>query len=200
MLLPFPAEREREILHRDGIVRYFSETYPSETCQRMFSLLTEQVAWEHDLVRMFGKEFITGRMVAWYGDRPFEYAYSGHSRKALPWIPLLDSVRKKAQELSRCDFDACLLNLYHHGGEGMGWHSDDEDVLDPEAPISSFSFGAARKFAFKHKLDKTSVSLLLEDGSMLLMDALSQRHWLHALPKSKRITEPRINLTFRKMR
>jgi alkylated DNA repair dioxygenase AlkB len=56
----------------------------------------------------------------------------------------------------------------------MGWHSDDEPELDQNAPIASLSLGGERKFSFKHKADKTNVSLLLENGSVLLMHAPTQ--------------------------
>ncbi|HEY2574325.1 MAG TPA: alpha-ketoglutarate-dependent dioxygenase AlkB [Verrucomicrobiaceae bacterium] len=37
----------------------------------------------------------------------------------------------------------------------------------------------------------------MEDGSLLVMKGPTPRHWLHSLPKSKKVTMPRINLTFR---
>jgi alkylated DNA repair dioxygenase AlkB len=91
-----------------------------------------------------------------------------------------------------------LLNLYHNGNEGMGWHSDDEKSLGKNnTTIASLSFGAERKFSFKHKQSKQMVSLVLEHGSLLIMKYATQTNWLHSLPKSKKITQPRINLTFR---
>jgi alkylated DNA repair dioxygenase AlkB len=72
--------------------------------------------------------------------------------------------------------------------------------LDQAAPIASVSFGGERKFAFKHKSDKTSVSLLLANGSVLLMHAPTQQYWQHSLTKTKRAVAPRINLTFRAIR
>jgi alkylated DNA repair dioxygenase AlkB len=79
----------------------------------------------------------------------------------------------------------------------MGWHSDDEKELDATSPIASLSLGATRKFAFRHKKDKTTHSILLENGSALIMHAPTQEYWQHALQKTKKIDEPRINLTFR---
>ncbi len=95
------------------------------------------------------------------------------------------------------NFNSCLLNLYHNGGEGMAWHSDAEKDLKKNGAIGSMSFGAERKFVFKHKETKESVSVILEHGSLLVMKDTTQTHWLHQLPAMKRITRPRINLTFR---
>jgi alkylated DNA repair dioxygenase AlkB len=79
----------------------------------------------------------------------------------------------------------------------MGWHSDDEPELVQTAPIASMSLGAARKFSFKHKTDKTNASLMLENGSVLIMHAPTQSFWNHSLVKTTRPVGPRINLTFR---
>jgi alkylated DNA repair dioxygenase AlkB len=81
----------------------------------------------------------------------------------------------------------------------MGWHSDDEKSIARNSCIASISLGAERKFSFKHKRSGETVSVLLETGSLLLMKGETQTHWLHSLPKSKRVREPRINLTFRRM-
>ena len=79
----------------------------------------------------------------------------------------------------------------------MGWHSDDEKTLGKNNTIASLSFGAERKFSFKHKQTKQTVSLVLEHGSLLIMKDVTQSNWLHSLPKSNKIMQPRINLTFR---
>ena len=94
-------------------------------------------------------------------------------------------------------FNSCLLNLYHTGDEGMAWHSDGEKDLKKNGAIASLSFGAARKFAFKHKETKQTVNVLLEPGSLLVMKDETQTHWLHRLPPTKTVQIPRINLTFR---
>ena len=92
-----------------------------------------------------------------------------------------------------------MLNLYHNGSEGIAWHSDDEKSLEKNSTIASLSLGAERKFSFKHKQTKQTISLVLEHGSLLIMEDATQTYWLHSLPKSKKITGPRINLTFRTM-
>ena len=96
-------------------------------------------------------------------------------------------------------FNSCLLNLYHSGDEGMSWHSDDEKDLEENSAIASLSLGAERKFSFRHKQSKETVALMLEHGSLLVMKDITQTHWHHQLPKTKKVTQPRINLTFRSM-
>jgi alkylated DNA repair dioxygenase AlkB len=79
----------------------------------------------------------------------------------------------------------------------MAWHSDAEKVLKKNGAIASLSFGAERKFAFKHKESKETINLFLQHGSLLLMKDHTQTHWLHRLPPTKIINKPRVNLTFR---
>ena len=79
----------------------------------------------------------------------------------------------------------------------MAWHSDGEKDLKKNGTIASLSFGEERKFSFKHKETKIKKELILENGSLLLMKGKTQSNWLHRLPPSKRIINPRINLTFR---
>ena len=81
----------------------------------------------------------------------------------------------------------------------MSWHSDNEKELGENPVIASLSLGAQRKFVFKHRITKQKVSLFLESGSLLMMKGKTQEHWLHALPKTKKVNKPRINITFRRI-
>jgi len=78
----------------------------------------------------------------------------------------------------------------------MGWHQDNEKELDQNS-IASVSLGVERRFDFRHKQTGDKLSVLLEQGSLLLMGGTTQKHWQHQLPKSAKITSPRVNLTFR---
>ena len=79
----------------------------------------------------------------------------------------------------------------------MAWHSDAEKDLKKNGAIGSLSFGAERKFFFKHKETKETVSVILEHGSLLVMKDATQTNWLHRLPPTKKTIKPRVNLTFR---
>jgi alkylated DNA repair dioxygenase AlkB len=179
---------------------YFPEAFSREESESHFRLLQHQVRWKQDEIKIFGREIITRRKVAWYGDQSYDYRYSGHSRIALPWSSEMLLIRKKVEEICRTTFNSCLFNMYHNGSEGMGWHSDDENSLDPEAPIASLSLGASRRFLFRSKENpKAKKEIILEPGSILLMSAECQREWQHSLPVAAKVKEARINLTFRMM-
>jgi alkylated DNA repair dioxygenase AlkB len=164
-----------------------------------FDSLLQNIPWKNDEVVVFRKRIVTKRKTAWYGDSNYVYIYSNTIKQALPWTRELVNLKQIVENLSNTKFNSCLLNLYHNGNEGMGWHSDDEKSIEDNSTIASVSLGAERKFSFKHKQSNKTISLLLEHGSLLLMKDATQKNWLHSLPKSSKITLPRINLTFRRM-
>ena len=196
----FNDHRVCNILNKDGIVNYYGNILSSEEANQYFGLLMQNIQWEKDEVIIFGKHIATKREVAWYGDSEYLYTYSNTTKHALAWTKELSELKQIVEKHAGIKFNSCLLNLYHNGNEGMGWHSDDEKPLGKNNnTIASLSFGAERKFSFKHKQTKQTVSLVLEHGSLLIMKGATQSNWLHSLPKSKNITQPRINLTFRTM-
>jgi len=185
------------LLDRDGIVNYYGKIMTSFEANRYFELLLNNILWENDKVIIFGKSIVTKRKVAWYGDSDYLYTYSNSTKQALAWTEELLYIKQTIENATGANYNSCLLNLYHNGNEGLGWHSDDEESLGKNNNIASLSLGAERKFLFKHKLTKQTVSILLEHGSLLVMKGSTQSNWLHSLPKSKKISQPRINLTFR---
>lgn len=187
------------VLPYDGVVQYHGALMGKKPADSYFAQLRQDIAWQHDVVQMFGKTIITKRKVSWYADKAFSYTYSGKARVALPWVAVLSELKARVERECGTCFNSCLLNLYHNGSEGMAWHSDDERDLKQEEPIASLSFGAPRDFCFKHKRSAEKRTLVLEHGSLLVMKGATQRHWLHALPKRKGVKTPRINLTFRVM-
>jgi len=187
----------KNILPKDGTVNYYGKVMPKEDADHYRDNLMHSIEWKNDEAIIFGKRIITKRKVAWYGDSDYSYTYSKVTRYALPWTPELLEIKAIAEKISGETFNSCLLNLYHSGDEGMAWHSDAEKDLKKNGAIGSFSFGAERKFAFRHKDTKETISLVLEHGSLLVMSGTTQSHWLHRLPPTKLVSSPRINLTFR---
>ncbi len=193
----FSTEPLTNLLPYDGTVIYYGKvSTPSETVN-YFDTLLNTIEWKNDEAIIFGKHMITKRKVAWYASGNYSYTYSNVTKQALPWTIELLELKTLAEKLTETTYNSCLLNLYHTGDESMAWHSDDEKKLGKHSSIASFSFGAERKFSFKHKTTKHKISLLLENGSLLVMKDETQENWWHRLPKTKLINKPRINLTFR---
>lgn len=193
----FDNERIENLLPYDGEVVYYGRVIPFAEADRYLNILLQDIDWKNDEAVIFGRHIITKRKAAWYGESSYSYTYSGTTKQALSWTKELLALKTIAENLTGTKYNSCLLNLYHNGDEGMAWHSDDESSLGVNTNIASFSFGAERKFSFKHKRTGESHSILLENGSLLLMKGATQTNWLHSLPKSKKITAPRVNLTFR---
>ncbi|MFI8378166.1 alpha-ketoglutarate-dependent dioxygenase AlkB family protein [Leeuwenhoekiella sp. NPDC079379] len=196
-LFDIEPDATKNLLPQDGTVNYFGKLIDENAANDYLNTLLATIEWRNDEAVIFGKKIVTKRKVAWYGDKPFEYTYSKTTKSALPWTTALLELKEKTEQRTGETFNSCLLNLYHDGNEGMGWHSDAEKDLKKHGAIASISLGAARKFAFKHKETKERIDVFLESGSLLIMKDNTQDHWVHRLPPTKRVAEQRVNLTFR---
>ena len=195
----FAAEFDpnKNLLPFDGTVNYYGKIMTLEEADHFYQKLLSDIDWKNDEAVIFGKKILTKRKVAWHGDEEFSYTYSKSTKTALPWTPELLQLKNLAEEKTGETFNSCLLNLYHNGEEGMAYHSDGEKDLKKNGAIASMSFGAERKFLFKHKTSGEKVEIFLEHGSLLVMKDETQSFWMHRLPTSKKIYTPRVNLTFR---
>lgn len=187
----------QNLLPHGGTVNYYGKVFSPEESDFYLKYLLSQIPWKNDEAMIFGKLILTKRKVAWFGDEAFEYTYSKRTKRADIWTPELLKLKQKCEELTGEKYNSCLLNLYHDGSEGMAYHSDGEKDLKKHGAIASLSFGAERKFSFKHKTTKEKVELALGHGSLLVMKDETQDHWLHRLPPARKINQPRVNLTFR---
>ena len=187
------------ILPQDGIALYYEKIVTDYEVKQLYDALLNNIHWENERVIMFGKEIITKRKVAFFSDPSISYRYASKTKIGMPWTSTLLTIKNIVESITKESYNACLLNLYHNGEESMGWHSDNEKEIIANSSIASLSLGANRKFSFKHKVSKETVSIELENGSLLEMKGSVQTHWWHALIKSKKVTDARINLTFRQM-
>lgn len=197
----FAPEACENVLPCDGIVQDYGLILDADQAQQYFNYCLKHLAWQHDEVMLYGRYFKTERKVVWYGDDAYQYHYSGMAKQAHTWHPLLLNLKEQIEHLTGHRFNSCLANLYENGMQAVGWHSDDEPSLiskhDGETVIASLSLGATRKFRFKHKTRAEQAELMLQSGQLIVMRGRTQQHWKHAIAKSTKIIEPRINLTFR---
>ena len=180
-------------------LKYIENFFNLDESHLYMRKLTQSVFWRREKIKMWGKEIVTKRRIAWYADDGKSYTYSGSTFFPSQWDNVLLQLKEKVENYSEIKFNSVLLNEYPNGEVGMGWHSDDEKELGTDPIIASLSFGANRDFIFKHKTDKSieNVKLHLKSGSLLLMLGSTQHYWKHSLPKRLKVKEPRINLTFR---
>lgn len=158
----------------------------------------KNINWRQDSINLFGNRMPLPRWSAWHGDSDKLYTYSGLTLKPAPWNPMLNWLREQLEALTHIRFNSVLLNWYRDGGDHMSWHADDEPALGDNPTIASISLGASRRFLLRRDDDhRTKIELPLGHGSLLIMQGGLQHHWQHRIPKEKRVTDSRINMTFR---
>lgn len=166
----------------------------------LLARLRAEIPFEQHRLRLFGREVDAPRLSCWIGDPHAVYRYSGTRFEPHPWSPALARLRERVEQACGARFDSVLANLYRDGNDAMGWHSDDEPELGPEPVIASLSLGATRRFRLRARdAGGTRLDLELAHGSLLRMAAGTQRNYRHALPRSRRVAEARLNLTFRRI-
>lgn len=188
------------ILPTQGESFYIESFFSNEESHYYFNQLKNNIQWQQEKLKICGKEINFPRLSAWYGEPQATYKYSGIVNIPLVWTETLLEIKEKIEQHLHTTYNSVLLNYYRNGEDSMGWHSDDELELGINPNIASVSFGAPRKFQFKHKTIKGSTqSILLTNGSLLVMKGSTQHYWLHQIPKDKNSKGERINLTFRKV-
>lgn len=168
-----------EILPFDGHAVLYPNFIEVGRAGDVFCRLMEETRWEERDIVMFGKQHREPRLTAWHSEPTISYTYSGIRRSPQPWTPLLRELRDECANAASATFNAVLANLYRDGNDGVGWHADNE--------------------ASNGRETKRTVQVQLDSGSLLVMSGLSQHSWVHQVPRSKRVSEPRINLTFRRV-
>ncbi|QED37638.1 alpha-ketoglutarate-dependent dioxygenase AlkB [Antarcticibacterium arcticum] len=184
----------------DSDIIYFPNFLEKENADAYLDTLLENLNWQQHSIKIFGKTIPQPRLTALYAETETPYTYSGLTLLPKKFTCELLELKKELKKYTPTHFTHCLANLYRNGKDSMGLHSDNEKELGKDPVIASVSLGATRKFILKHRHDKDQKhEIALEHGSLLLMMGATQHFWKHELPKTKLVTEPRINLTFRKI-
>jgi alkylated DNA repair dioxygenase AlkB len=179
-------------------VLFFPAWLTAKNADSLMKAAREKVLWECHRIKIYGREVDSPRLSCWMGDAGASYVYSQTRFEPHAWLPELQLVRERLQNEFDCRLNSVLANLYRHGQDSMGWHSDDEPELGPRPAIASISLGATRRFSFKAKTPNAKAQHLeLPHGSLLLMLGDTQKNYRHALAKTAKPVGERINLTYR---
>ncbi len=182
----------------DGELVLYEHFFSTSQADKLLNTLLEEIPWQQEEITIFGKTNLVPRLSSWYGDSGVEYTYSGILHKPEPWSEKLMEIKNEIETELLQSFNSLLANLYRDGNDRVGWHADDEKSLGRNPLIASLSLGATRRFDLKHQHDKEKrLQLHLNHGNLLVMKGALQHHWHHQIPVQKKITDPRINLTFR---
>jgi alkylated DNA repair dioxygenase AlkB len=192
---------EKQLLE-DGEYWFMRDFLSLDQALKCESMLLNTIEWKQEEVYVFGKKHKEPRKTAWYGNQECVYSYAGKTNYPIPWTDELVQLKSDIEALlPGTSFNSVLLNQYRDGNDKMGWHSDNEKELGKNPIIASLSLGATRFFDLKHKRIKSLKKRLeLPTGSLLIMCGSTQENWLHQVPQQKKVKEPRINLTFRRVK
>ncbi len=208
---PVPGSGSPRSFQQSGLIlRHWpqwlqQQTDPALQPQRLLVHLRQEIAWQQPRIRVYGRIHPIPRQSCWIGDTGCQYRYSGLLQTPEAWTAPLLALRQLLDGFLASGFNSLLLNRYIDGQDRMGWHADDEPELQADHPIASLSLGVSRSLRFRPKPapagpgDGHPFSLDLANGDLLIMDAPTQKHWLHALPERRRVAGERINLTFRRI-
>lgn len=154
---------------------------------------------KQESIRLFGKEVLQPRLSSFFGDAGINYTYSQRNFQALPWNAFLEGLN---QRLSTLDFsmNSALVNYYRDGTDSMGLHADDEPELRINPTILSLNYGSTRKMIFRKNETKEKLQIELNHGDLLIMSGALQHNWKHEIPKQRKVTAPRMNITFRQLK
>ena len=181
-------------------VEFFPDFFAPGRADQLLRDLLASTEWRQESMKIFGRPTPLPRLTAWYGDPGARYVYSGIVNEPAFWTPALTEVRAAVEAACGADFNGGLLNRYRGGSDSMGWHADDEPEFGEDPVIASASFGATRRFQFRHKHRKELKQAVdLAHGNLLVMRGATQVNWLHQVSKTAQPVGERINLTFRKV-
>jgi alkylated DNA repair dioxygenase AlkB len=184
----------------NGLLEYIPAFLSPQNSAFLFDLLLEETPWNQGTITIFGKKIATPRHEAFYAEHGLNYAYSGQQLTVHPFTKELESLKNQLEQFTKQKFNSVLINLYRNGNDSNGWHADNEKELGINPFIASLSLGTERRFDIQHIKSKEKKSIILENGSLLLMGDEMQHYWKHQIAKTKKVHSPRINLTFRLIR
>ena len=177
---------------------YIPQFLTHTEAEQLYNQLLVSIDWRQDQISVYGKQHPIPRLQAFIADEGITYTYSALTLYGSGFPDYIETLKNRISSITNTKFNALLANLYRDGKDHMGWHSDDERELGAAPVIASLSLGAERTFQLRHRRSpKQRIDIELASGSLLIMGPELQHQWQHALPKRLRVSQPRINLTFR---
>lgn len=192
-----PIDYSKAIDIRDGSYIYIPDFFSKGVADIYLQKFISDILWKQESMNMYGKQLNFPRLTAWYGENNKPYSFSGITLQPNPWTPELLEIKKLIEPKCNVNFNSVLLNRYRDGNDSISWHTDAEKELGRNPVIASVNFGAEREFQMRHNNTKERVDISLKHGSLLIMQGALQHYWQHQVPKTKKVVQERINLTFR---
>jgi len=176
-----------------GDVTYVPEFLDRATADNLVAELSADTRWRADSRMMYGRRVLVPRETAGRGEKMPQ-----------PWTPTLERVRAMIEMHTGTTYDYCFLNRYRDGNDAVAWHGDRDGSRDARLIVASLSLGATRSFQLRPKKDSglryDPIAVDVTHGDLIVMAGDTQLYWEHRVPRDPRITETRLNVTFRQHR
>ncbi|PWZ02878.1 hypothetical protein BCV70DRAFT_229290 [Testicularia cyperi] len=196
----------------DADIFYKADFIDPRIAEKWRQELDQLPEWYRPKLKVYGREITQSREIAAYATAPgLSLQYSGHPVEMhAPFPPLLNHIASmlSTDECLGSDvrFNHCMLNRYDDGSIYIGRHSDniENQVIVTVSLGANRSWIMERKYSRKQRQEgtdepKTKKRWTLENGSLLVMQGATQRHYTHEIPKELKVKGPRISITFRQL-
>jgi alkylated DNA repair dioxygenase AlkB len=186
MQLSFLDARVAVVDDPSARIEYWPSVVDADTAMAWFDALLESVPWRADRRRMYDREVVVPRLRG-------HYVLSGDDDMPATIRDALAAVNR----IAPAPYTGVGLNLYRDGRDSVAMHHDRLAELVPGHPIAVLSLGVPRRMTIATKVPRTTRTIELQPGSVIVMDFASQLHTLHGIPKTTAPVGARISLAFR---
>jgi alkylated DNA repair dioxygenase AlkB len=154
----------------------------------LLDLLVDQVEWKQGKRWMYERMVDDPRLSRWFpAGEPVPH-------------PVLEDARRELGAHYDVRFGSVGLNYYRDGADSVAWHADRELRELEDTRVAILTLGARRPFLIRPKGGGSSIDIKPGSGDLLVMGGRCQMDWEHNVPKSARVTGPRISCSWRWMR
>jgi alkylated DNA repair dioxygenase AlkB len=156
----------------------------------LFERLARAVPWRAERRQMYDQIVDVPRLLSFYGEGD-----------ALPDPALAEARRAlNAHYGPQLGEPLCTagLCLYRDGRDSVAWHGDTSGRQVRETIVAIISLGTPRTLLLRPRGGGgPALRHEVGHGDLLVMGGTCQRTWQHAIPKTARVTGPRISVQFR---
>ena len=182
---------------------YFPNFFNKKDSDYYFSKLKNLSDWDQLSCVIFGKKKFFKRLNCAYSNNgSLKYYYTGRETLSKKFPNFILEIKKKIEKFlcNEFKFNFCLLNYYRNGKDYISMHSDNIKNLEESSLIVSISFGEKRKFKIHNKDGYIKKNIILDNGSLLIMDLKMQKYYKHGISIENKKNNGRISLTFRQIK
>ncbi len=94
----------RSLVTHHGSVYLWNNFLGVKEADALFVLLRDSIAWQEELLLIYGREVKVPRLVAWYGDSGLPYTYSGVCHRCAAVVAGVDGAEAADRGLLRWCF------------------------------------------------------------------------------------------------